>query len=141
MSVLHLPVHASDLFSQCSDSCLICSGPLTISCRILRIKIACIDRERYQRYPASVTSVIQRIDTFTVVAEPLVLQPCFVGLCETASLSQLRGTLSIIDRRRSDGGIGVCTPSEIQYGRGRWLWRPQTHTYLERKRCQVGIIP
>ena len=35
MSVLHLPVHASHMFSQCSDSHRICSEPLTISYRIL----------------------------------------------------------------------------------------------------------
>ena len=45
-------------------------------------------------------------------------------------LSRLRGTLSTIDRRRSDGGIGTCTPLEKEYGSGSWLWRPQTHTYL-----------
>ena len=47
MSVLHLPVHESHMFSQCSDSYRICSGPLTVSHRILRIKAACIHRERY----------------------------------------------------------------------------------------------
>ena len=47
------------------------------SCRIPRIKTACIHRERYQRHPASDTSVIQRIDTFSVLAELLVQQPCF----------------------------------------------------------------
>ena len=66
----------------------------------------------------------------------------FADLCETAiSLTQLRETLSLIDRRRSDAGTGVCTPFEKPYGRGRWLWRPQTHPYLERKRRQVGIFP
>ena len=59
----------------------------------------------------------QRIDTHTVVLCSLI-----VGLCETASLSQLKGTLSIFDLRRSDGGIGVYPPGEEQYGRGRWLW-------------------
>ena len=91
-------------------------------------------RERDQRYPASITSVIQRIDTVTVAAELLDLQPYSVGLCETHSLSRLRGTLSIIDRRRSDGGVGTCTPLEKEHGSGSWLWRPQTH-------AQVGIIP
>ena len=94
----------------------------------------------YQRYSASITSVIQRIDTFTVVAELLDLQPYSVGLCETHPLTAER-TLSIIDRRRSDGGIGTCTPLEKEHGSGSWLWRPQTHTDLERERCQVGIIP
>ena len=56
-------------------------------------------------------------------------------------LSRLRGTLSLIDRRPSDISIGACTPLEEEYGRERWFWRPQTHTYLERKRCRVGIIP
>ena len=41
----------------------------------------------YQRYPASVTSIIQRIGTFTVIAELLDLQPYSVGLCETHSLT------------------------------------------------------
>ena len=57
------------------------------------------------------------------------------------TLSRLRGTLSLTDRRRSDGGIGICNPLEKEYGCGRWLLRPQTHTYLERKRRQVGIVP
>ena len=83
VSVRHLLVHVSHLFAQCSDSYRICSGPLTISHRILRIRMACIHRERYQRCPARVTSVIQRIDTVTVVSELLVLQPCFAGLCVT----------------------------------------------------------
>ena len=43
----------------------------------------------------------------------------------------------MIDRRRSDGGIGTL---EQEYGSGSWLWRPQTYTYLERDRCQVGIF-
>ena len=75
-----------------------------------------------------------------MVAELLDLQPCSVGLCETHPLTAER-TLSIIDRRRSDGGIGTCTPLEKEWGSGSWPWRPQTHTYLERERCQVGIIP
>ena len=79
-----------------------------MSYRILRIKIACVHRERYQRCPGSVTSVIERIDTFSVIGKLLVLQPRFIGLFETAPLSQLRGTLRSIDRR----GIGVCTPLE-----------------------------
>ena len=89
---------------------------------------------------ASIISVIQRIDTFTVVAELLDLQPYSVGLCETHPLTPER-TLSIIDRRRSDGGIGTCTPLEKEHGSGSWLRRPQTHTDLERERCQVGIMP
>ena len=97
-------------------------------------------RVGYQRYSASITSVIQRIDTFTVVAELLDLQPYSVGLCETHPLTAER-TLSIIDRRWSDGGIGTCTPLEKKHGSGSWLRRPQTHTDLERERCQVGIIP
>ena len=79
-------------------------------------------------------------DTFTVVAELLDLQPYSVGLCETHPLTAER-TLSIIDRRQSDGGIGTCTTLEKEYGSGSWLWRPQTRTDLERERCQVGIIP
>ena len=43
-------------------------------------------RDSHQRYPASITSVIQRIDTFTVVAALLDLQPYSVGPCETHSL-------------------------------------------------------
>ena len=77
----------------------------------------------YQRYSASITSVIRRIDTFTVVAKLLDLQPRSLGLCETHPLTAER-TLSIIDRRRSDGGIGTCTPLEKEYGSGSWLWRP-----------------
>ena len=72
-----------------------------------------------------------------MVAGLLNLQPCSVALCETHSLTAER-TLSLIDRRRSDGGIGFCTPLEKEYGRGSWLWPPQTHAYLERKRCQAG---
>ena len=79
-----------------------------------------------QRCSASITSVIQRIDTFTVVAL-LDLQPYSVGLCETHPLTAER-ILSIIDRRRSDGGIGTCTSMEKEHGSGSWLRRPQTHT-------------
>ena len=39
------------------------------------------------------------------------------------------------------GSVGSASARGIFVGRGRWFWRPQTHTYLERKRCQVGIIP
>ena len=46
-----------------------------------------------------------------MVAELLDLQPYSVGLCETHPLTTER-TLSIIDRRWSDGGIGTCTPLE-----------------------------
>ena len=76
-----------------------------------------------------------------MVAEQLDLQPYSVHLCETHSLSRLKGTLRLSDRRRSDGGIGTCTLLEKERSSGSWLWRPQTHTYLERERCQVGIIP
>ena len=71
----------------------------------------------------------KRIDTFTVVAELLDLQPYSVGLCETHPLTAER-TLSIIDCRRSDGGIGTCTSLEKEHGSGSWLRRPQTHTDL-----------
>ena len=80
------------------------------------------------------------MDTFTVVAELLDLQPYSV-VSARLILSRLTETLSIIDRRQSDGGIRTCTPLEKEYGSGSWLWRPQTHAYLERERCQVGIIP
>ena len=62
------------------------------------------------------------------------------SICSLILLVSAR-TLNTIDRRRSDGGIGTCTPLEKEYGSGSWLWRPQTHTDLERERCQVGIIP
>ena len=42
MSVLHLHVHASTLFSRCSHSDRICSFTLTVGDRILRNQIACI---------------------------------------------------------------------------------------------------
>ena len=72
-----------------------------------------------------------------MVAELLDLQPHSVGICETHSLSRLRGTLSLIDRRQSDSGIGTCTLLGEEYGSGSWLWWPQTHTYLERERCRL----
>ena len=99
MSVLHLPVHASDLFTLHREG----DGAIEF-CKIKfhlrnhhsqihnwsddrwkaclaagakKKKPPCTHRERHQRYPASVTSVIQRIDKSTVVAELLVLQPCF----------------------------------------------------------------
>ena len=59
-----------------------------------------------------------------MVAELLDLQPYSVGLCETHPLTAER-TLSIIDRRRRDGGIGTCTPLEKEHGSGNWLWRPE----------------
>ena len=64
-----------------------------------------------------------------MVAEVLDLQPYSVRLCETHPLSRLRGTLSLIDRGQSDGGIGTCTPLEKEYGSGSWAL-PTAYTYL-----------
>ena len=74
-----------------------------------------------------------------MAAELLDLQPYSVGLCETHPLTAER-TLSIIDRRRSDGGIGTCTPLEKEHGSGSWLRRPQTHTDLERERARMTCM-
>ena len=152
LSILAFSLHAWSLFFSVPWLRCLCTHPTWL--RALDLLCFCFvslprdsanqnmsHRDWYQRYPASITSVIQRIDTFAVVAELLHLQPYSVGLCETHSLSRPRGTLSIIDRRRSDGGIGTCTLLQKEYGSGSWLWRLQTHTYLERERCEVGIIP
>ena len=61
-------VHATHLFHSVQTHIESSHEPLTTSYRILRIKLACTLRERYQRYPASVTSVIQRIDTFSMLS-------------------------------------------------------------------------
>ena len=38
--------------------------------------------------------------------------------------------MSLLDRRPSDGDIGVCTPIQNQYGRGRWLSSPARLTCM-----------
>ena len=130
-------MHASHMLS-----CRICSGPLTICfCYvILRNKTArLIEKEISEIQRAS--RVSSRGSVHSQWKRSCSICSLILLVSARRTLSRLRRTLSLIDRRRSDGGIGTCIPLEKEYGHGRWFWRPQTHTYLERKRCQVGIIP
>ena len=117
--------------TACTHSYLICSRSLTLFCPVIL-------RNKSHAFIVSDTSDIQRASRVSSAdrhthsgSGAACCAGLFVGLCETASLSQLKRTLSIFDLRRSDGGIGVYTPGEEQHGRGRWLWRWR----------QVGIIP